>query len=1177
MRQGVSSRFRSKLNRYPSPVIPFAEILTTEAQDLIDTNTRWATANSTAGLSISGGAVTLTGTSNTFVSHATGSATTLASLVNPVGAPALSVAAIQWDGDVATRELHSFTARLDPAAGGTQNVTTWVGQLFSLYSVEANWVGSAAKRWTIRPISAPVAVTAGSIAADVEFTFASPAVVGMAPVLIPDEEGDFPLPGDAPTVPTTVVVVWALQPDGTPATNVAWVTDDSTDSKTISGHTVGRYVLDIPTDGAYGGLSFRNVGTSNGVPRFALIGRTYSPVTVTFSTNPLDLGASPGGSTIIEMVAEARARGGAVAFEIWSGSAWVAFSDGDRIGVGALAGISRTQTYDVRVTLTPSSVGSSPIVQRMGVRELGTSEYVAEGITFSSPSWAVDPLTGRSEIPELVATLIVDGRRDYRSLVEDLLATYHINDIQVRVWMGDLNDARADWLHIDDFLLDDYTAKAGAVELVCVSPLSLARREVPESTGATIEPLVYLADTPADVADDLIVNQMGVPARYVGQGITAATPALSREIRDRTQARDLLDEVAFIAGGAYVSSQGRLKAVDMFGADSPADPDLTLVIPEEADLAGFSPGYRARVTSSVVKWGWDNARRSFQGAERVEAAPALIAALGRSTIDFEEQLPDSLCQWLGSEAVATPIAERMVEYFAPGMKLVRLKSAVRRPWLEPGDPINVRTDLFIGRDPETGRSIRGPMVALARVQRVDDIEGTDITAWIRTWEDVVTTDTAVAIQGFAPEPVYDLTNLREVSRDQFAVTFRATMGSALADVFVYHRLITQPVTADPWPGPETVDLIPLIVQRDEADEMVVTLDLPAEQQLRYVQIEPKAADGTTRGPVYRMILFPVGDVDKTVYWTITVRETSGVGTVRIGVMDPDELLDPVTPISFDVTVDTEVSEGLAPTRTIAPNVWEMDAALHPKHNTIIEPVLHLLDGGEIRPGAETFDVDRVAHILSARVSNDDDIATVLVDGDSDCVALYYQEEVPDEDGEALLPEELMDQRESNPRLGVIVVTRDITRRRTFYVYGRNAADEDGPRVEVEVDKLEMAAGAGPGAASSLDFTITDDGDCGTEDPAMATVTWEWFVTASGFTATLERQMDADPWDMRVAGLLITSGEQFEVDQFEGYENDPLGSSSVRVRYRLLTVRTSDSQVVATTTTPPVFLDLQACP
>jgi hypothetical protein len=186
-----------------------------------------------------------------------------------------------------------------------------------------------------------------------------------------------------------------------------------------------------------------------------------------------------------------------------------------------------------------------------------------------------------------------------------------------------------------------------------------------------------------------------------------------------------------------------LKAVDMFGAASPADPDLTLIIPEEADLAGFSPGYRARVTSSVVKWGWSNDRRSFQAASRVEASPALIANLGRSTIDFAEELPDSLCQWLASEAVATPIAERMVEYFAPGLKLVRIKSAVRRPWLEPGDPINVRTDLFIGRDPETGRSIRGPMVALARVQRVDDIEGTDITAWIRTWDDVLTDDTAV--------------------------------------------------------------------------------------------------------------------------------------------------------------------------------------------------------------------------------------------------------------------------------------------------------------------------------------------------------------------------------------------------------------------------------------------------
>lgn len=752
MREGASDAFRREINRANSPVIPFVELLRTEREAIVDTGTEWGEADSLTGITRRAGQIILTGSSNTFVEHTTGTDETLTDLVNPIGAAAVSVAAVQWgSANAREREIHAVTARLDPATGA-QNVATWKMGLYRLFSVERNGERSTSVRWHLQPIGSPVSVTAGSVQADVTFALPTPALVGDAPIIDPDVSGA-PI-GDVPTVPTTVIAIWAVQSDGSPATNVAWVTDDADDEKTISGNTVGRYDLDQPTGGSYAGLAFRNTGPTNGVPRFALIGRTYSPVTVTFTSNPIDLGAAPGGGSTVELIGQGRARGGSILYEIHDGSGWVEYVDGDHVGVDRsavggsdLSAVTPAQTYDMRVTLTPATVGASPIVARIGAREIGQSEYVTENVIIGGATWAVDPITGASEVPEIEVTFPIDGRRDFRSLIEDTLATYHVGALQLRIWMGDPSKYRSEWLHIDDFLVNDYATVDGGLSVTAVSPLALTKREIPEATGATITPLTYLADTPADVYDDLIASQLGVPARFIGEGIDATTPLLSREIDQIVQGRDALAHVARIGRAAVISSQGRLKAVPFFGDNSPDDDDLTLFTLEETRVVAFSPGYRTRVTSAVVKYAWDNADRAFSGSRRAENTDA-INNIGRGAIDFEEQIDEELCRWLSGPSEAQDLADEYVNLFGPGMKLVRLQSSVRRPWLEPGTPIAVESDQFVGRDPVTGVGVRGPMIAYATVQAVNDVEGTDVTAWIRSWEDIVPSETAQTVSGF---------------------------------------------------------------------------------------------------------------------------------------------------------------------------------------------------------------------------------------------------------------------------------------------------------------------------------------------------------------------------------------------------------------------------------------------
>lgn len=754
MRDGFSNALRRKLNSHPSPCVPILELVVDQRRDLIDTFTEWGEADALTGFTRRYGEIILTGSDVTVLDQSTGTATTLNNLVPPRGASSLSVAAVQWtDSGAQDREIRAVTARLNPnVSAGTQEVAYWQAEIFRLARVTPDGERPRATVWHLEPLVQPVRVSAGASTADVTFTFGTAATVGLPPSL----EGPFGPVGDAPTYPTTVMVVYAYQADGTQAANVAWVSDSGNSSVTVSGHIISRYDLTLPTFGG-GGLTFANTGVDTGVPRCSFVSGSYSAQTITFTSNPLDIGASPDSGTELQVVVEGRARGGSIAVEIDDGGGWVAVLDGDVIGVNKsavggsdLSGVTRQQSYDIRATLTPSSVGATPILSRIGVREVLVAATVPDGedIIFGDVSWAVDPQTGTPEIPEIDITLLKSGRRDYRTLVEDLLAHYDLSEITARIWVGDPRDGKVDWGHLDDFIPDDYDAVPGAVVLKCISPLGLLRREIPELTGSTIEPLSYASQTPAALTADLVANQIGVPARWIGPGVGATTPTLTQEIVGPTQGIEELAAAAYIPGWAYGSSQGRLKAFDLFGGESPESSDLSLFEYEETDVQGFSPGYRTRKTSSVARYGWDAETEKFAGSRRATNTTA-VNALGRATIDADESVPDIVCRYLESGTDAQAVAERDVEFFGPGMKLVRIRSAKRRPWLEPGDPIVVETDLVVGKHPETGAAIRGPMLVFARVQRNDSLMGDDITGWIRSWEDIIPTTASQVFSGFA--------------------------------------------------------------------------------------------------------------------------------------------------------------------------------------------------------------------------------------------------------------------------------------------------------------------------------------------------------------------------------------------------------------------------------------------
>lgn len=746
-----------------------AELVTTVAEDVIDSPSEWGGRDVTGSITtLDAGGIRLTGSPDAAASHATDDAPTSSDLVlldGPWSASTVDVLVVEWgDTDAESRELHKLTARLDPAYGGSKAVASWFAQLYRLAEITFSTPESG-EVWRLVPITGKVEVTAGASVADVDFIFDTssvPARIGPSPQI----EG----PPSAAVLqgPTTVAFVWARAGDGSEPANVAWVADSTVSSgqKTSGNDTIQHRQLEIPALPENSGR-WVNGGLKPGMPRFQLEGKTYTAQTATFTSNPLDLGATP--TEDVEFIAEGdEPSDSTLLFEVHDGSSWITFVDGDRAGEDRtseggsdLSTLSLQQTYDVRVTLTPSTSSEvTPIARRMGAREI-TSELLDRIVEWGSISWQIDPVTLVANLPECELTIVHSGERDYRDVATELLSEHYIAELLVRVWWGHPDLARRYWLHITDLEIDDVEWHPAGVRLVCVTPLARLRRSVPpaDTVQLTREAITYDPTTVTlkSAWDDLLDGQLGLPARLRGPGVQDATTKVGRTIDDVAPGKVYLDQVAYLAGGAAIESQGRLRFAEAFDRAPPvAAFDRGELIPESV-----TPGYRARITDFYVPFGYDSRRSDGRGGfvgEAYARNDTVIARLSRGLVEVEERVDDDLARWIPTDpasdpedsALAVAIATRAVQRLGAGIPMVAFRSAGSpKPFVELLDRVELATDALVARDPsDPTRYIRGRVSVTGVVVGVHDLEGRSFTVWIQDYADIVPADVTVARIGF---------------------------------------------------------------------------------------------------------------------------------------------------------------------------------------------------------------------------------------------------------------------------------------------------------------------------------------------------------------------------------------------------------------------------------------------
>lgn len=667
---------------------------------------------------------------------------TLASITDLDRDSPWSVAVVFWrGGDPAELEIHNVRCRLDPGGGGN-DVATWRMWLHTVVKREEGYLGATPAIFILPIAFADVANGGATLPGDFTFDFTN-----TLPRPLREHPFDFDDAGvDASNIPTLWLQVLALKTDGSPATFGSWVSggaDVVTGGNTLTGRKAEKLAGDL------GGV-WRYTGSIS-PPNLSIRTSGYVTATVEFDNpNWLDLGAVPTKTVRFETL-ERIPFGTSVVYEVRNdaNTAWVVFKDGDT--TADLAGVGLRQQYRFRIILTPNGAGNlTPHVVSVGVKEL-TETDLSDVAQFVQQALSIDPVTLKGSIGEASVVAIRDGELDFNDRMTTVLAGNQFGKIQIRRFIAAEGLARDRWLHMDDWLLEDYELAGPRISLSLVSVLAILKRRLPsfDTASMTRKLLQFNGVTLKAAFESLLQTHLLVPDRRFGPGIEDTVTTVSTEIDD-SDGKTEADALTTLAGGALIASQGTIKFVDLLSEKE----IVQRFVFEELSEVSVTPGFRQRIPVFFVPFSYNFEKRRFLSEIRRIHGLALLN-LDIAPVDAPDRLEDAPAKWIDQQPLAEKVAQRTVDSLGTGMILFRIRSAYAYPELEPGDLVAIETDRFVARDPNlTARGLKGSIFARGVIQEVADPWGRELTIWVRSYADLLSAAETVTVEGLA-QPVVE--------------------------------------------------------------------------------------------------------------------------------------------------------------------------------------------------------------------------------------------------------------------------------------------------------------------------------------------------------------------------------------------------------------------------------------
>ena len=573
-----------------------------------------------------------------------------------------------------------------------------------------------------------------------------------------------------------MIAIFALKGDGEGAGNVSWraletgattrIKGGASPSWDLSHERLTAGTVEAAESNLSGGGAYRIAARVDTEFPWIQINRpTFAAATATYSTAPAVLAATPTGS--VEIVAEGEEPSdSSILWEIrdTGGGTWYTVDDGDLVGVdnrytdrfgvtvgNDLSAVPLQTSYDLRVTLTPSSSRlQSPIARRFGVRELSISD-LSGAATVDSVSWGVDPITLKPEIAEMKLSILKTGELDFRDYFSDLFTSHFVGELQIRLWLGHRDPAvlpRKDWLAIDTFDVDDYVPGEARGEVLCISVLERLRVPIPpfvatsDGDGTRI-PIAFANVTIPFAISDIMDTLIAVPSRLRGELPPAGSVTVAKTIRSG-DGKDEVDRLNYLAGYAMISSQGRAKSVVLMEDQGTTRAPLATFTHKETKAVSMAPGFRTRIDEFFVKYGFADGTGLWAGEVRY-FDPQALTKVRFPGVDSTQEEDEETAKWIDSKAHAQAVGKRKVDHFWFGLMLWDIEPIYPHPHLEVGDVVAVQTNQFVGRSPQDNREIRGMVVARGTIVEQHGTRGQKFTVWVKSLDDVILSEGDVDI------------------------------------------------------------------------------------------------------------------------------------------------------------------------------------------------------------------------------------------------------------------------------------------------------------------------------------------------------------------------------------------------------------------------------------------------
>lgn len=268
-----------------------------------------------------------------------------------------------------------------------------------------------------------------------------------------------------------------------------------------------------------------------------------------------------------------------------------------------------------------------------------------------------------------------------------------------------------------------------------------------------------------DVTRDLLANQVGLDARYLGPGIVdvagptggidlAQSVTVGKTITARpggaTDLQEALQELAALgdlAGGAWTSEQGRVVFKPFFDVAvdpatgavtyTPKTPAPAAVIPStELEPVGVTPGFKYRVPLFDAWGGYDDAKGFYQLEAHGTLPAPLLSSVGPAWLVARRQLDDRSARWIQSQGLLNGRVLRQIQTLGLGQLAWRFRTTYPRPELTISDVIAIETDRFLAYDPTAARALAGLQWVLGFVVGIHNVWGTELTIWLPSFASV---------------------------------------------------------------------------------------------------------------------------------------------------------------------------------------------------------------------------------------------------------------------------------------------------------------------------------------------------------------------------------------------------------------------------------------------------------